>query len=165
MQKIFLAFLLLLLFLPSIPPSSCLLEKRGVRPQCKQTHRAATTLIVFPKHIFRPYAHCRELSIYPFFFPYIASSETFMTVSKVQQNSKLLLDLRCKGETMSWVQQHLLTIPVQSHPCSQVVICCMGNMKGKYCESIACSFFLSFQLSLLHDAQSDQSPLIVFHLW
>lgn len=47
------------------------------------THRAAMMLIMFPKHIFGPYPHGRERSIYPFFSPpyHTVSSATFMTVS------------------------------------------------------------------------------------
>lgn len=46
-------------------------------------------LIMFPKHILGPCSHCRELSIYPFLFPYCtAGSETFMTVFEVQKGGE-----------------------------------------------------------------------------
>lgn len=74
MQKIFLAFFYYSSTpLHQPPPFLLVCQWRGerwYRPQCKQTHRAAMMLIMFPKHILGPYPHCRELSIYPFLFPY-----------------------------------------------------------------------------------------------
>lgn len=98
-KRYFLLFFLLLTFYYPPPPHPCPLVcwrrgERWYRPQCKQTHRAAMMLIVFPKHILGPYPHCRELSIYRFLFPYCtACSETFMMVSEAQWNRGLLLDL------------------------------------------------------------------------
>lgn len=104
-------------------------------------------LIMFPKHILGPYPHCRELSIYPFFCFHIVLLllKHLWLYLRHCKGRGMLLDLSFSRREICHVRcrQHSLILPVKRLPCSQVGICCMSNMKSKYCESLMLSIFLS----------------------
>lgn len=113
------------------------------RPQCKEKHRAAMMLIMFPKHIWGPYPHCRSWVFILFCFHIVLLALKLLWwylrhgkigvccwIQAVPGEKKNLCHVRCSNIHWNCLLKGILGTMSQG-------ICCVSNIKHKYCDSAA----------------------------